>query len=238
MKGTRPLTDAEIGLVSEAFDGIYEIRNRSLFWLGISTGGRISELLALLVGDVYQNGKAVGDVLFDRSIVKGGEISRAVPLNADGRDTVEKLIDWHTEKYGAVDASRLLFPSRKRNGEGLMQRQSAHEILKKAFEKSGVNGKLATHSLRKTYAQRLYNKSGDIYVVKEMLGHQSVTSTEAYLGVNYEKVRAASEAICLLSENGSTPSNHLHTATDEALLFELARRGHKVTLETGKRKKR
>ena len=52
--------------------------------LGVSTGGRISELLSLTISDVYQNRKAVTDLLFDKSIVKGGEVSRAVPVNRDG----------------------------------------------------------------------------------------------------------------------------------------------------------
>ena len=59
MKGTRPLNNNEIRLVSVCFDGNpYEIRNRGLFMLGVSTGGRISELLSLQIGDVYQNGIA------------------------------------------------------------------------------------------------------------------------------------------------------------------------------------
>ena len=187
MKGTRPLTENEIRLVSKSFSGCYEVRNRSLFWLGISTGGRISELLALCVGDVWQNQKAVGDLLFDKRIVKGGEVSRAVPLNADGRSTIEKLIDWHRCTFGCIEVSRCLFPSRK--GATALGRQPAHEILKKAFERAGLNGKLATHSMRKSYAQRLYVETGDIYIVKEMLGHQSVETTQAYLGVDYQRVR-------------------------------------------------
>ena len=47
MKGTRPLDNNEILLVSACFDGTFEIRNRGLFMLGVSTGGRISELLSL-----------------------------------------------------------------------------------------------------------------------------------------------------------------------------------------------
>ena len=49
--------------VSAAFTGTYEARNRGLFMLGVSTSGRISELLSLRVGDVYQNGKPVTDLL-------------------------------------------------------------------------------------------------------------------------------------------------------------------------------
>ena len=72
MKGTRPLDNDEIRRVSTCFTGTYQIRNRGLFMIGVSTGGRISELLSLRIGDVYQNGKPVTDMLFEKSIVKGG----------------------------------------------------------------------------------------------------------------------------------------------------------------------
>ena len=62
MKGTRPLNNDEIRRVSAAFTGTFEVRNRGLFMLGVSTGGRISELLSLRIGDVYQNGKPVSDL--------------------------------------------------------------------------------------------------------------------------------------------------------------------------------
>ena len=73
MKGTRPLDNDEIRRVAAAFTGTFAVRNRALFMLGVSTGGRSSELLSLTIGDVYQNGKAVSDLLFDKFIVKGGE---------------------------------------------------------------------------------------------------------------------------------------------------------------------
>ena len=85
MKGTKPLDNDEIRSVSTCFTGTFETRNRGLFMLGVNTGGRTSELLSLQIGDVFQNGSAVTDLLFERSIVKGGEVSRAVPVNADGR---------------------------------------------------------------------------------------------------------------------------------------------------------
>ena len=78
MKGTRPLDNDEIRRVSACFTGTFATRNRGLFMVGVSTGGRISELLSLTIGDVYQNRSSVTDLLFDKSIVKGGEVSRAV----------------------------------------------------------------------------------------------------------------------------------------------------------------
>lgn len=67
MKGTRPLNNDEIRRVSAAFTGTYEARNRGLFMLGVSTGGRISELLSGQIGDVYQNSQQVTDL---RAIVQ------------------------------------------------------------------------------------------------------------------------------------------------------------------------
>ena len=78
MKGTRPLNNSEISRVSAAFTGTYEVRNRALFMLGVSTGGRISELLSLRVADVYQNGRPVTDLLFDKSQVLYTEVQTSV----------------------------------------------------------------------------------------------------------------------------------------------------------------
>lgn len=230
MKGTRPLDNAEIRKVSEAFEGTFAIRNRNLFMLGVSVGGRISELLALKVGDVWQNNKPVKDLLFDRSIVKGGEVSRAVPVNMDGREAIEALIAWHSELFRDVDPNRPLFPSRKGKGQKAMSRIAAHDVLKPAFEAAGLNGKLGTHSLRKSYAQRLYEQTSDIYAVQEMLGHKSVVTTQRYLGVNYAGVREASEAMSIHAEsNVSTKTLHsVNDAPDDELLIELLRRGYDV----------
>ena len=231
MKGTRPLDNDEIRRVSTCFTGTFATRNRGLFMLGVSTGGRISELLSLTIADVYQNRRAVTDLLFDKSIVKGGEVSRAVPVNADGRLAIETLIAWHREKYGKLDVKRPVFPSRNQNGYVAMNRQTAHEMLKQAFTAAGLNGKLATHSLRKSFAQRVYEQSGDIYLVQELLGHRSVSTTQKYLGVNYASAREFVEAIALIAQRDESPllSRSLKTTSDESLLMELAKRGYNLS---------
>ena len=231
MKGTRPLDNAEIRKVSDAFDGVFAVRNRSLFMLGVSVGGRISELLALKVNDVWQNGKPVKDLLFDRNIVKGGEMSRAVPVNIDGREAIESLITWQTELYGNAKPTRSLFTSRNGQGSQRMTRKAAHDVLKSAFEGAGLNGKLGTHSLRKSYAQRLYEQTSDIYAVQEMLGHKSVVTTQKYLGVNYASVREASEAMSIYNEGDKSvkTSPSANEAPDDVLLIELLRRGYDIS---------
>lgn len=229
MKGTRPLTNEEIRKVRDAFDGKYAQRNRGLFMLGVSIGGRISELLALTVGDVWQNGQPVSDFQFDKTIVKGGEVSRTIPVNSDGRKAIAEIIAWHLEDLTLFDDDVLppddtpLFPSQK---GGHMKRQAAHKILEKAFVAAGLNGKLATHTLRKTFAQRLYQKCNDIFVVKEMLGHKNVATTQVYIGVNYISVQEAVEAMSLDAEDN--PKDPLDDFAPEVLVAKVIALGYKV----------
>ena len=231
MKGTRPLDNDEIRSVSTCFAGTFAVRNRSLFLLGVSTGGRISELLSLTTGDVYQNKKPVTDLLYSKSIVKGGEVSRSVPVNADGRRSIDELVSWHQEHYRSIASKRPLFPSRHKSGSVPMHRQTAHAILKTAFIEAGLNGHIATHSLRKSFAQRLYDKTGDIYMVQELLGHKNISTTQKYLGVNYADAKAAVEAIALMTESDRSPisSRSLKDIDDETLQYELTHRGYNVT---------
>ena len=231
MKGTRPLDNDEIRSVLTCFTGTFEIRNRGLFMLGVSTGGRISELLSLTISDVYQNKKPVGDLLFKKSIVKGKENSRAVPVNRDGRKAIDALVNWHREHYRSIASKRPLFPSRHKSGSVALHRQTAHAILKDAFMEAGLNGHIATHSLRKSFAQRLYDKTGDIYLVQELLGHRNISTTQKYLGVNYADAKAAVEAIALITESDRTTlsSRSLEEIDDETLRSELEKRGYNIS---------
>lgn len=226
MKGTRPLLTDEIFLVLEQFGGEFEVRNRSLFMLGVSVGGRISELLALKIEDVWQNEAPVSDLLFEKDVVKGKETARMIPVNADGRQAITELIQWHKEQFSEPEIRRPLFPSRKFSLA--LSRSQAHRLLCEAFQKAGLNGQLATHSLRKTFAQRIYDASSDIFLVKELLGHKSVETTKQYLGVSYLRLQQATQAIEL--HNRSVIS--LHSIKDLStgdMITELMTRGLDVS---------
>lgn len=109
-----------------------------------------------------------------------------IPVNLDGRHAISDLIVWHRDQFGNLSPRRPLFPSRKFGNA--LSRSQAHRILEEAFQKAGLNG--ATHSLRKTFVQRLYDASSDIFLVQELLGHKSVETTREYLGVNYREIQA------------------------------------------------
>jgi len=231
MRGCRPLTKDEIVNVSEQFTGTYEVRNRALFIIGVNTGGRISELLSLKIDDVWQNDRPVTDLLFERAIVKGGEISRMIPVNKDCREAITELIEWHKHEFGDLEERRPLFTSRKHD-QGKLQaisRTTGHRILCVAFRLAGLNGKLATHSMRKTFAQNIYERTGDILLVKELLGHKNVSTTQQYLGASYKKMRKAVEAIALDNNTFDLLLHSLSEVSTEKLLVELQTRGIDMT---------
>lgn len=227
MKGARPLTNEEIVLVYHQFSGAFAIRNRSLFMLGVSVGGRISEMLQLTLFDVWQNHQPVKDLLFVKRIVKGKETARMVPVNHDGRQAIADLIQWHKGRFGTLSFNRPVFASRKGSGTGAMTRGQAHKVLEAAFLKAGLNGKLATHSLRKSFAQRIYDATDDIYLVQELLGHQSIETTKKYLGISYQKLQ---RAVAMIETrrvgNGNDVSYHSpDEIPDDTILIQALKRG-------------
>jgi site-specific recombinase XerD len=194
--------------------------------LGVSVGGRISELLALRISDVWQNEQAVSDLLFEKGMVKGKETARMIPVNADGRQAIIDLIQWHKEQFSEVDPQRPLFLSRQ--GGAAFSRSQAHRILERAFQKAGLNGKLATHSLRKTFAQRCYDACSDIYKVSELLGHKNVETTKRYIGISYTELQATVKAIELNERRKTLHSLGKFSTAD--LIAELLARGVDISL--------
>jgi len=184
MKGARQLSDEEIRKIAKGFSGKYAVRNRTLFILGLACGGRISELLSLKIGDVWQYGKPVDTIYFEKQNTKGKRQGRAVPIKEAGKDAIRELVQWYKKRLDTIEDDMPLFTSQKGGG---ITRQQAHDILKEAFEKAEVSGKVSTHSLRKTYAHKLLKRGGDLHTVKEALGHTSIGTTQEYRGLDYDK---------------------------------------------------
>ena len=196
MKGVRPLYQDEIDKVLNSFSGNYEMRDRNLFVLGIKTGMRISELLSLTVKDVWQYDQPVDMLSLRKQVVKGKKEARAIPLNNDAKKAIRELKEWLSTQVVELTPETPLFISQKsQKGNEPISRMQAHRILNEAFRKAGLTGKLASHSMRKSFGTRIYTVTKDIMVTKELLGHANVNTTQKYIGVGMDKLRAAVDAI-------------------------------------------
>ena len=196
MKGVRPLYQDEIEKVLNSFSGNYEMRDRNLFVLGIKTGMRISELLSLTVKDVWQYDQPVDMLSLRKQVVKGKQEARAIPLNKDAKKAIRELQEWLSTQVVELTPDTPLFISQKsQKGNEPISRMQAHRILNEAFRKAGLTGKLASHSMRKSFGTRIYTATKDIMVTKELLGHANVNTTQKYIGVGMDTLRAAVDAI-------------------------------------------
>ena len=77
MAGMRDYTDDELALVRKSFSGRYALRDRCFFEMALQMGLRVSEMLSLTVGQVYQYGKVVDEVSIERKHMKGGKAGKA-----------------------------------------------------------------------------------------------------------------------------------------------------------------
>jgi len=190
MKGCRALTEQEVEQVLEGFSGGNRLRDRCLFLLGVRSGFRISELLSLRVGDLMQNGRVTDRVGVARQFMKRKQEGRAVILHPVAKAAVADRVA-ELAKAGRTAPDIYLFQSQRGHNKPLT-RTGAWSLLKSAFESLGMTGKLATHSMRKTFADRVYSKLNyDLVKTQRAMGHRSIQSTISYLSFKEEEVEQA-----------------------------------------------
>lgn len=146
-------------------------RNKLLFVLGINTGLRVSDLLALKVGDVR------GQSAVTIREAKTGKARRFV-LNDAARAAIREYVP----KEAAAESP--LFPSRK--GGRPISRVQAYRILNEAAARAGVSGAIGTHSLRKTFGYFAYKQGADIALLMRVFKHSSQSVTLRYIGVDQD----------------------------------------------------
>lgn len=183
MIGCRPLEDDEISELLIALGSTQSgARDQTLAVLGISTGFRISELLSLKIRDLTTNGTLNTYVRIPASRMKGKKRARSAGLAPRAKPYVET---WLAELHdrGMDGGNRPLFLGRK-NGNAITRVQ-AHRIMRNAYERAGIfgaPGELGTHTLRKTFAAKMYQfYDQNIFKVQMAMGHASPASTVAYL---------------------------------------------------------
>jgi integrase len=189
MKGCRPLTEAEVRVVLQSFGGQYALRDKALFLLGVKSGFRITELLSLRVGDVLRHGQLVDRVTVARRHMKQRREGRSVVLHPEAKAALAAWLD-ACARPGPLAPATYVFRSRK-GGNRPVGRRQALRILHEAYATNGLTGKVATHSMRKTFANHVYRHlsrrraAGEALdpfrLTSKALGHRNLNSTDAYL---------------------------------------------------------
>lgn len=186
MKGMRPLTQSEVLLVPTKLTP----RDEALFILGIRSGFRISELLALRIKDVYQNGKVVDRIWLSKRHTKGCLEGRAIPVHQLAKAA---LTNWIAElaELNKADPKSFLFRSRKGKNKAI-SRVQAWRVLKSGYDQAGLQGRLGTHAMRKTFAKHLYQATGhDLLATQKGLGHRHIATTIDYLSPDQDTIDQA-----------------------------------------------
>lgn len=184
MKGARPLTDEEIGLIIKSFKGRFAARDRALFTLGVKTGLRVSEILSLRISDIFQHGRIVERVYVQRKNMKGKIQGRTVLLHPEVKEAVKAWI----EVNGTLDTEAYLFKSRKGTNQPITRKQ-AWRILDTLFSRIGLSGKFGTHTMRKSFAKKMYELlDHDLIKTQKSLGHVSIQSTVSYLSFDQGEI--------------------------------------------------
>lgn len=169
MKGCRILTDEEIKMVLNEL----QVRDRTLFLTCLTFGTRISEALALTFGDF------AGKTLYLKS--KKGSDNQAFPIPAAYKKSVEELRNWYQEKGLVVDDKSPLFLSQKGKNSSFT-RQLASHVIKTVARKMNMDGKINTHSFRKSFVTKIYELTGyNIAETKAYSRHKSLVNLEYYL---------------------------------------------------------
>lgn len=172
-------------------------RDRALITAQWMSGFRISEVLRWTVGTVMRNGALVSKIGLPPRKMKGGYgKTRWVPLLPELHRALESYLGWLARRL-ILSPDLPLFLSRECDAEGnarALSSDMARHIIKDAFARAGIedDGRLGTHTLRKTWARKVYEASGhDILVVSAGLNHSSIAITQKYLEPDEEEVMAA-----------------------------------------------
>lgn len=163
----------------------FSVRDAALFEIGLNCGLRISEALALTVGQVLQHGRVVERL--ELTVTKGDK-PRAVPLNRRARETLQAMICWKQERGESLDPGWPLFYSPR---GGSLSRALAHNRLKGLYARCGLGGKVTTMSMRKTFGTLLHDRGVHIREIQVLLGHASLATTQRYIEVTDANLTSA-----------------------------------------------
>ena len=156
-------------------------RNKAIFETMYSCGLRVSEVVNLKISSLYL------DVGFVKVIGKGDK-QRLVPIGSDAIKHINIYRNSIRNKMNIVIGQEdILFLNRR--GKGL-SRVMIFLILKDLVKKAEVNKNVSPHTFRHSFATHLVEGGADLRAVQEMLGHESITTTEIYTHLDRDYLRS------------------------------------------------
>ena len=178
------LTPDEIDQLIEAVDLDSETgyRNRAILETLYGCGMRVSELISLKLTDLH----------FEENYLKikgKGNKERLVPVGRSVKDSITLYIHNYrqTLKINRKDENILFLNRRGRK----LTRVMVFTIIKDLAAKIGLKKTISPHTFRHSFATHLIEGGADLKAVQEMLGHESITTTELYTHLDREFLRDA-----------------------------------------------
>lgn len=156
-------------------------RNKAMLETLYSCGLRVSELVSLKITSLF----------FEQGFIKvegkaGKE--RLVPVSGRAVYEVERYMNEYRKKLNvAKDSENILFLNRR--GRKL-SRVMIFTIIKNLAEKIGLEKSISPHTFRHSFATHLINGGADLRAVQEMLGHESILTTEIYTHLDRDYLKS------------------------------------------------
>ena len=162
-------------------NSVLDLRNRAMLEMFYSSGLRLSELAGLDLNDLDFNQKLVkvrGKGRKERIVPVGGPALKAV------QEYLRKIGEIRKDTSGDIFKKPLFLNAR---GERITTRSIAR-IVNEMTSKSGIGRKISPHALRHTFATHLLNAGADLRSIQELLGHESLSTTQKYTAVNINRM--------------------------------------------------
>lgn len=183
----------------EEISGEYAERNMMLFYLGVGTGYRTQDIVDLTVGEIVEALENEKFIIQEKKqyrawlkhIQNNPSSKRKQPKKREVviKAKLKKMLKIYIKNK---KKSEYAFPSHKGNGNIHISAKSYSNILTKVGKELGLKN-ISGHSMRKTYAHRLWDEKPSLTFVRDNLGHTSVAATEKYLGLYGEIKEDAAE---------------------------------------------
>ena len=149
------------------------VRDRAILEILYGCGLRVSEVCALRISNVYETEGFV-------RVIGKGDKERLVPM---GGAAVEAYLEWKAQRPSSAAPAYDDFVFLNRFGKPL-SRVSVFNMVKKAAVLAGVTKEISPHTFRHSFATHLIENGADLRVVQEMLGHESILTTEIYTHID------------------------------------------------------